>query len=843
MAFTQPLQFPLRRSLSLAVLAFTLLVLTTAPSSASVARGPSISPIDPPTTPLSDDQWSTQFAQPGADDEILAVAQWNGQVVIGGRFTHVGGVAANHIAVWDGTVWHALAGGANNSVHALTVWNGDLIAGGEFTAVDGALTAYVAKWTGTAWQPLANGLGNLATSLAVYNGDLYAGGRFSSPGSYIARFDGQAWSPCGAGVSGGDTWVYALQVWNGALAVGGVFATAGDVAAANLAAWDGVAWTAIGSGTNGAVRALTVYQDELVAAGNFTVASSNAGAGATPAKAKAKAIASWNGSAWRALGTGMSAPAGASSDSVQINSLAGCIGELVAGGSFVSADGVSVHNVAKWAGSEWSAFGNGANGAVNAMLGLETEIVIAGDFSNIAGLGASRIARWDGISYYAYGPVGLGLDGAVRATLPYQDAMIMAGDFTTAGGVAANHIARFDGTAWSALDRGLNGPVYAMAQWGDKLVVAGDFTSAGGKVATDIAQWDGTQWQAFQTVGTAPGGALDALALYGGTLYAGGSAIGANGTVSGRLARWDTEALTWVSAAENLDGPVYALAAYGSSLEAGGSFSRIGTLSFTHNIAQYDGTTWSAVGNGLSGGSTPAVRAFTQWNEQLYVAGAFTTAGDAAASNIAAWDGSAWSTVGSGVNDYVNALAVYNGALVAGGVFRSAGYTLTSQVAQWNGAMWSAFASGVTAAPLHWRGGEVFALGTWNDGLYPGGDIEDAGGKMSTHLARWSDAHTGVGPPSPFPARGGDALTAWPNPVSTATTLLLPGAAPGRVRLETFDVRGALVAQQTSTTAGDPVRVTWSPRRPDGSRLAPGLYLLRAHSGNRAVATRVVVAP
>ncbi|MGP8217568.1 MAG: hypothetical protein ACLQQ4_18515 [Bacteroidia bacterium] len=54
-------------------------------------------------------------------------------------------------------------------------------------------------------------------------------------------------------------------------------------------------WSALGSGMNGYVNALTVYNGNLIAGGSFTTAGGNA----------ANNIAEWNGTSWSALGSGM----------------------------------------------------------------------------------------------------------------------------------------------------------------------------------------------------------------------------------------------------------------------------------------------------------------------------------------------------------------------------------------------------------------------------------------------------------------------------------------------------------------------------------------------------------
>jgi len=102
---------------------------------------------------------------------------------------------------------------------------------------------------------------------------------------------GPIWSPLGSGTNGD---VSALTVYNGQLIAGGMFTTAGGVPVNYVAAWNGSSWSPLGSGTNGDVSALTVYNGQLIAGGMFTTA------GGVPANY----VAAWNGSSWSPLGAG-----------------------------------------------------------------------------------------------------------------------------------------------------------------------------------------------------------------------------------------------------------------------------------------------------------------------------------------------------------------------------------------------------------------------------------------------------------------------------------------------------------------------------------------------------------
>jgi len=180
----------------------------------------------------------------------------------------------------------------------------------------------------------------------------------------------------GQGIPGLDGKVYALTTWDpdGAgpqpelLIAGGQFTVAGYQFANNIASWDGTAWQPLGSGMNNIVYALTVFN-----------------------------------------------------------------GQLVAGGSFTTAGGVTVNRVACWDGSEWGAFSSGMDdGLVRALTiwdpdgaGSQPEMLIAGgDFLTAGTVTLNRIAVWDGI---AWQPLGTGMDNVVLALTVYTGQLIAGG--------------------------------------------------------------------------------------------------------------------------------------------------------------------------------------------------------------------------------------------------------------------------------------------------------------------------------------------------------------------------------------------------------------------------------
>jgi hypothetical protein len=87
---------------------------------------------------------------------------------------------------------------------------------------------------------------------------------------------------------------------------------------------------------NGQVRALTVYEGELIAGGDFTLASG----------APCNRVARWDGSAWQPLGSGTDG---------RVEALCVYNGELIAGGQFMTASGETCHGIARWDGGVWPA--------------------------------------------------------------------------------------------------------------------------------------------------------------------------------------------------------------------------------------------------------------------------------------------------------------------------------------------------------------------------------------------------------------------------------------------------------------------------------------------------------
>jgi hypothetical protein len=280
----------------------------------------------------------------------------------------------------------------------------------------------------------------------------------------VAKWDGPGWTSLGTGTNGQ---VYALAVYDDgsgpALYVGGIFTTAGGVAASRIARWDGVSWSALGAGINSsgagtpAVHTLTVYDDgsgpALHAGGTFTTAGGMA----------ANGVAKWNGSGWSSLGVGVS---GGEATFPAVYSLAvyddGGGPALYAGGTFASAGSVAVNRIARWNGSDWAALGTGVSGGVVPEVhslavyddGSGPALYVGGRFRNAgAVMDARGVARWNGSSWAPLGGGMIGLS-SVSALAVYDDgsgpALHAGGDYHHAADSRDHYLAKWAGCPDSA---------------------------------------------------------------------------------------------------------------------------------------------------------------------------------------------------------------------------------------------------------------------------------------------------------------------------------------------------------------------------------------------------------
>ena len=376
--------------------------------------------------------WSALPEVPGhgLNGRVLALAVHNdgsgNALFAGGTFTTAGSASANYIAKWNGSEWLPLSSPGGNGVSfivtSLAVFDDGtgkaLFAGGRFTRAGGLAAQHIAKWDGVGWSRLAgsqgDGVDGYVEALATYDDGtgeaLYVGGYFvlagGTPANSIAKWSGTAWSPLPGQLRNGvGGIVYALAgIDQGpdstrGLYVGGWFMMAGDVEANHVARWKDGSWSALFGptepGVNLPIHALATFDDgsgrALYAGGEFTKAG---GTSATH-------LARWDGASWAAVGT---PPTSDPNDRVYALAALedGTERALYVGGRFFGFDGVKADYLARWDGAQWSDLsgpgGTALDDEVRSLSIFEDsgsrDIFAGGLFSSAGGIPATHIARW-----------------------------------------------------------------------------------------------------------------------------------------------------------------------------------------------------------------------------------------------------------------------------------------------------------------------------------------------------------------------------------------------------------------------------------------------------------------
>jgi hypothetical protein len=412
----------------------------------------------------------------GCNNQVSAILLVGSDIYVGGTFTLAGGVTGtSNIARWDsvGSTWNALGTGITGGVQALAYIGSDIYIGGTFTSAGGTSGINrITKWDGSTYSALGTGCGSTVYTLKAIATDVYVGGLFTSAGGVantfgLAKWDGSQWLAVANPATMGTA--FTSLVVGSDLYVAGDFSFIGDLATLNIAKWNGSSWSALGTGCNGIVYALTNIGTDVYAGGAFTLADN---------VTNTAYVAKWDGSAWSALSTGCNG---------NVRSFKVSGSDLYVGGSFTLAGGTTnTVRIAKWDGSVWSALGTGfTSGTVYAIIFYNSSLYAGGDFTG-------NLSRWTGSAWVTDSVV----SGAVYTLADYGSYLYLGGAFSSVSSIAhTNYIAKYDGTNWSSVHPwGANSHVRVLAVYNGHLYVGGLFSATGGGYTRRIARWDGVSW-------------------------------------------------------------------------------------------------------------------------------------------------------------------------------------------------------------------------------------------------------------------------------------------------------------------------------------------------------------
>ncbi|TAK58275.1 MAG: T9SS type A sorting domain-containing protein [Bacteroidetes bacterium] len=477
-------------------------------------------------------------------------------------------------------------------------------------------------------------------------------------------------------------------------------------------------------------------------------------------------IAKWTRSTgyWSALGTGITNSSnGNFADAMAVDPRNG---DLYVGGTFTTAGGVSVKNIAKWNGTSWSAVGNSNGIDVKAITinPVNGDVYVGGSFSTVGSVSAANIAKWNGTAWSA---LGSGINSNV-VTLAYDQStntLYAGGLFSTAGGKPIQGLAKWNGSDWDSVGfsfyKGSNaGRVYAVCVNGGSVYVTGDFTKIGSSTINYVAAWNSTSWSQIGTIDLSSTGGAKAIASIGSEVFIGGNFNFSGVTPLAFLARWD--GAQWLPVGGGITGyastRVEEMAVYGDELLiAAPQMSATATIA-AKNYAIYNTTTqqWSSLGGNGTQGIDNYIREMALGPDgNVYIVGGFKAAGYSASPGIAKWDGTAWSAVargmvfGSSAPEPRSIAIAPNGDIYVGGKLSqginndSSKSALSYYILKYSGGSWQGLGSGLDDD-------DVNSIVISGSDVYVGGNFRVSGNSKIRYIAKWNGSawdSVGIGTP------------------------------------------------------------------------------------------------
>jgi hypothetical protein len=280
---------------------------------------------------------------------------------------------------WENVGTQGITSGQNG--RALIEWDGKLVMAGKFTELEGASIKNIGIWDGSSWSELGDGIQGDVRCMAIYNGELYIGGNISQNGLLTTDLPSVCKLSNGVWVGVSDENVVGIaddmMVWDGAL-----YVVSNDWSLPNkIIKYDGASWTQVGGdvgqyGDNHSIACVDTFNNELYIGGRFA----DLGIGG------ANRIAKLNGNNWESVGFPTS---GVENNIIKgwVNDLISFNGKLFAGGSifdFTGGGGTDKPRLASYDGTTWTGYPFDQNnvGEVNTLLEYDNVLYVGGEFGH-----------------------------------------------------------------------------------------------------------------------------------------------------------------------------------------------------------------------------------------------------------------------------------------------------------------------------------------------------------------------------------------------------------------------------------------------------------------------------
>lgn len=623
-------------------------------------------------------------------------------VFAAGRFSVAGTTVVNRLAKWNGTGWDAVATPTNFTPERLYVTDlGDgsalYVSGKDALSTQGA--SRIARYDGSSWTFLGGSFQHIDLSSTTIHSmksltqsgqtSLYAAGSFSLVdgvnANFIAEWDGAAWSAVhstGTNFSTGYTVTYdnaRQRAVRFGISQHGTYQPTYE--------WDGQGWSLVGTtGPNFSGHPNLLY--DPVGQRVLTVGSGSAGT-------RSVDVQQWTGSTWTQIGGFLPTSSNRVAHSTVVDPVRN---KLVLFGGRV---GNSTYLGDTWefdfASSTWSLVAS-SGPAIRAESGMtwdptRQKIVLFGGRNNSVNF--NDFWEWNGTSWTLIGASYANVPES-GAQLGYDHARSKLVLFINANGIL-NNTFEWNGSGWTLLfNSSVSNPNTSLSQrmYYDSregaLVICADNNS--------MWKWTGSTWQ-YMAGGF--NGQINALEVFdagsGPRLYAGGNFLSTGPLHAVRVAALDPTGwsqLTTTAGPNARVDQLYVTSIGGPALVASGDFVSISrpsqsALQVQHIARWTPSTAWAAFGSGLTGSTVASVvQADLGAGQRLYASGNISNAGATPLQNLAQWDGTSWSAVGGGLSGGYAASMLpvgtgSNARLWLGGNFTSAGGKQSIAIGRW----------------------------------------------------------------------------------------------------------------------------------------------------------------
>jgi len=752
--------------------------------------------IIPTTSDAIEGTWANDFHLSGPNGRIYGMIEWQGQVVVAGQFNAIGSVSIpGGVARLGDHGWEPL--GQDLGLvrdHVFCIHDEAL----HLMAID-VSSRRVWRLDGDTWVQLGEDFPALHHDMISYLGKLYVGSLRLEDGLWVDRLQT-------------DDTVLAMTIHDDLLVFAGEFSYAGGQATGPVAAWDGDQVLDRYTGQELEVVDLATFDDQLFAARkdyNYGLCG----------------VQIWNGAAWNDM-----PEFGNIGEQSQITSLSTGLDRLL--------------------GTRY-----------------EYSIIIkdSEDAQRSDKSGWSSLKAWDGVS--AQSLLTVYQSGPLRAALDTENGLFLPGDFGMVGDLACANLCHIvDGVPGPACEpgQGAEASVFNLASSDAGLAISGYFLGIGGLATPGLAIHDRGDWTRAYLGATGHGiytpfpmtwvdETLTAILADGSEYeciwledsewrrqyYQDGSPnelVGWSGHTIGYFPSMLVEFIWPIPAPipfADIEGQASTLLARGDELWVGGDFSDVEGIE-AHNIAVLKNDQWSAVGDGLPG----IVRELGIYADQVVAAVQLPDQDPAVQAIMILEDGTSWREIGQLVG-YVNSMVEYHHCLYVCGYFSSTVEGLElDRFGCWDGENWS---------PIAGAPSSVNDIAVHDDMLWIGGAFKQAGGFPAGNLTTFTTEIVGIEEGEDSPTQETPAAVTMlhrpaPNPFNPCTRVRFSLERAGHVRLDIHDARGRLVATVVDghNGAGDHV-IDWRGVDANGREMPSGTYLFRLQTEGRVATTKAVL--